>query len=374
MSGFHVNGNKPLDYALAACETMMRTFAPECLPPAGRFHYHQGVFLSGIYETCLLSGERKLMDYIKAWVDSLVNAYGDIVSFNPGQLDDLQPGILLFPLYAETKDERYRYAMDTVLWFYEHFPKNSLGGFWHNCMSRDQMWLDGLYMAGPFLAQYAKEFGRPELLNVVVLQAELMERFTRDEKTGLWHHAADLLKRHAWADPITGRSPEFWGRAMGWVNVALLNDMDFMEEQHKATLARITRDLLLSLLRYQDPETGLWYQIVDKGGKPGNWLETSCSCLYAAALCKAVRAGVLPPETLDAARKAIAGVIGRLAFDGGDLLIPDICEGTWIGDCDFYCGRKRCVNDLHGVGAFLLMCAEAERAFNGKSSHEESPC
>jgi unsaturated rhamnogalacturonyl hydrolase len=364
--GLTVNGKRPLDYALAACETMMRTFAPESLPPAGRFHYHQGVFLSGMVETHRLSGERKLFDYVKAWVDSLVDEYGDIVNFNPGQLDDLQPGVLLFPLYAETKDERYKSAMDTILWFYERFPKNSLGGFWHNAMGRDQMWLDGLYMAGPFIAQYAAEFSRPELFDVVALQAELMEKLARDPSTGLWYHAVDLRKRHAWADPITGCSPEFWGRAMGWVPVALLNEMDFMDGRHKETLARITRGLLLALIPWQDAASGLWYQVVDKGGRPGNWPETSCSCLYAAALCKAVRTGVLPEQALNAAKKAIRGVIGRLAFDGDGVLIGDICEGTWVGDYAFYCARERRVNDLHGAGAFLLMCAEAERVFSGK--------
>ena len=364
MNAMQVNGKQPLEYALAACDTMMRRFAPETLPPVGRFHYHQGVFLSGVYETYRLSGERRLLDYLKAWVDSIIDEYGDISNFNPGQLDDLEPGNLLFPLYKETGDERYKLAMDTILWFYERFPKNSLGGFWHNCMGRDQMWLDGLYMAGPFIAQYAREFKRPELQDVVVHQAGLMEKLTRDPKTGLCYHAVDLRKRHEWANPETGCSPEFWGRAMGWVPVALLNIMDCVDDRHRETLARITRNLLLALIPFQDAETGLWYEVTDKGGQPGNWLETSCSCLYAAAICKAVRVGRLPKTTLNAAWKAASGVISRLKTEGGDLLIQDICEGTWIGDYDFYVGRKRCTNDLHGVGAFLLMCAEAERTFN----------
>ena len=199
-----------------------------------------------------------------------------------------------------------------------------------------------------------------------MLQAELMEKLTRDEKTGLWYHAVDFQKRHAWADKNTGSSPEFWGRAMGWVPIALLGEMDFMDGQRRETLARITRDLLNALIPYQDAETGLWYQVVDKGGQPGNWLETSCSCLYTAGIFKAVRLGVLPQSALATAEKALRGVIGRLTYDGGDLLIHDICEGTWLGDYDFYCNRERRTNDLHGVGAFLLMCAEAERVFIGK--------
>ena len=315
MSDWIFGGKRPLAYALAACDTMMRRFAPAELPPVGRFHYHQGVFLSGMVETWRLSGEDMLLAYVRGWVDSIVNAYGDVQNFNPGQLDDLEPGCLLFPLYEATRDARYKTAMETILYFYEHFPKNSLGGFWHNCMGRDQMWLDGLYMAGPFIAQYAHTFNRPDLLDLVVLQAELMETLTRDPKTGLWYHAVDLLKRHDWADPETGCSPEFWGRAMGWVPVALLNEMDFMDTAHRQTLSRITRDLLLALLPWQDIETGLWYEVVNKGDQPGNWLETSCSCLYAAALCKAIRTGVLNPSHTAAAQKAVAGVIRRLTYD-----------------------------------------------------------
>jgi unsaturated rhamnogalacturonyl hydrolase len=149
---------------------------------------------------------------------------------------------------------------------------------------------------------------------------------------------------------------------MGWVPVALLGEMDHMRGRNYETLAGITRGLLLSLLPYQDEATGLWHQVVDKGGQSGNWPETSCTCLYAAGICKAARTGVLPPQAFEAAKKAARGVIGRLAYDGDDVLIPDICEGTWVGDYAFYCARQRRVNDLHGVGAFLLMCAEAERA------------
>ena len=368
MNSITADGNQPLEYALAACETMMRTYAPASLPPAGRFHYHQGVFLSGMHEIYKLTGKPELLAYIKGWVDSIVNEFGDIQNFNPGQLDDLQPGVLLFPLYEATKDARYKSTMETILWFYERFPKNSLGGFWHNAMGRDQMWLDGLYMAGPFIAQYAKTFNRPELLDIATLQAELMEKLTRDPITGLWYHAVDLQKRHTWANKDTGCSPEFWGRAMGWVPVALLNEMDFMEGGQRETLARITRDLLMALLPYQDETTGLWYQVVDKGSQPGNWLETSCSCLYTAGICKAVRLGVLPLTALATAKKAIHGIIKRLEYNGDDVLINDICEGTGIGDYTFYCNRKRCTNDLHGVGAFLIMCAEAERVFRNDIS------
>ncbi len=357
-------GKTALDYARLACDTLMRKFAPEALPPRRHFHYHQGVFLSGMHKTCLLSGDEKYRGYIKAWVDSLVDGYGNIMDFNPGQLDDLQPGILLFPLYERTGEARYRAAMDTIAYYMEHFPKNPEGGFWHKAWYRNQMWLDGLYMAGPFCAQYGAVFDKPAFFDSVVSQAELMERKTRDPRTGLWYHAWDYEKKQPWADPQTGLSREFWGRSMGWVPVALLDELEFLPAAHpgRAVLKRIACDLLLSLIPYQDKETGLWYQVTDKGGQAGNWLESSCTCLYTAAVCKAVRMGLMDRAHLDTARKGCQGVLRRLEHDENGMLIGNICIGTGVGDYAHYCARPTSTNDLHGVGAFLLMCPEAEQA------------
>lgn len=363
MEKLTVNGKTALEYARMACDTLMRKFAPEALPPSGRFHYHQGVFLFGMYQTYLLSGDERYFAYIKAWVDSLISPYGDLLSFNPGQLDDLQPGILLFPLYKRTGDVRYKTVLDTIAYYIETFPRNPEGGFWHKAWYRNQMWLDGLYMAGPFAAQYAREFDKPAFFDEDVFQATLMAEKLRDERTGLWYHAWDYNRQLPWANPETGRSPEFWGRAIGWVPMALLDELDYFPVEHpgRPVLEDLIRGLLLAVLPYQDAETGLWYQVVDKGGESGNWLESSCTCLYAAALCKAVRTGLMDAEHLAPARKACEGILGRLGHDENGVLISNVCIGTGVGDWAHYCARPTSTNDLHGVGAFLLMCAEAER-------------
>lgn len=358
-----IDGKSPLAYAKLACDTLMRKFAPDALPPVRHFHYHQGVFLSGMHQTYVLCREERYYAYIKAWVDSLVDPYGDITSFNPGQLDDLQPGVLLFPLYERTHDPRYKRALDTIAYYLSTFPRNPEGGYWHKAWYRNQMWLDGLYMAGPFCAQYGQAFDAPSFFDRLVEQAKLMEEKTRDIKTGLWYHAWDYEKQQPWADPDTGLSPEFWGRSIGWVPVALLNDLDYLPEAHPARpeLSRMARELLLALLPYQDEATGLWYQVVNKGGEPGNWVESSCTCLYTAALCKAVRLGLLDDACLCAAGRGYHGVIRRLGSDQGGVLIDNICIGTGVGKYDHYCARPTSTNDLHGIGAFLIMCTEMER-------------
>lgn len=364
MNNLDIRGKAPLDYAKEACDTLMRKFEAEALPPKGRFHYHQGVFLSGMYKTYALTKDERYFEYIKRWIDSLVDVYGDILSFNPGQLDDLQPGVLLFPLYQRTGEIRYKRAMDTIAYYMKTFPTNPEGGFWHKAWYRNQMWLDGLYMAGPFCAEYAATFDDPALFDSLAFQAKLMAERLSDEATGLWYHAWDYEKQQPWANPQTGLSPEFWGRAMGWVPVALLDDLDFLPQNHpdRPAIAQIAKKLLLALLPYQDAETGLWYQVVNKGGQPGNWVETSCTCLYAAALCKAVRRGLLDETYLAPAKKAYEGVINRLKYDENGVLIDNICIGTGVGDYAHYCARPTSTNDLHGVGAFLLLCTEVEKA------------
>lgn len=359
---------EPLDYAKAACETMMRKYKAEDLPPKGHFHYHQGVFLSGMYKTYLLCREEKYFQYMKDWVDAMMDEDGNVRNYSEDKLDDIQPGILLYPLLDRTQDEKYKKALDKLLPLILHFPRNEVGGIWHMKALTNQMWLDGLYMAGPISAEYAKRYHKPEYRKLVVEHALLMEKHTRDPRTGLLYHAWDPTKQALWSDPDTGLAPEFWGRSMGWVPVAVLDDLDFMEPEHEGyeELCALVKNLLTALCPFQS-EDGRWYQVVDKGGQEGNWLENSCSCLYTAALCKAVRKGILSEEYLKYAQKGFEGVVNSLEWEGNDVLIGNVCIGTGVGDYQFYCDRPTCVNDLHGVGAFLIMCQEAHQVLQMQS-------
>lgn len=354
---------EPIYYAKASVETMMRKFAAADLPPKGRFHYHQGVFLSGVYQVYKLCNDERYYNYMKDWVDSIIDENGKINTFDKGQLDDIQPGILLYPLLDKTGDERYRKALDTLLPVVRDFPRNEEGGFWHKEGCPNQMWLDGLYMAGPISAEYAACFHKPEYTEIVVEQALLMQKKTRDENTGLWYHAWDCSKKKDWADKKTGLAPEFWGRSIGWVPVAVLDDLDFIPKEHpkRKEMRDLVRNLLTAVCNFQSEE-GRWYQVVNKGDKPKNWLENSCSCLYVAAICKAVREGILGAEYLEKARKGYEAVIRSLEWDGDDIFVNNVCIGTGVGDYDFYCARPTSSNDLHGVGAFLIMCAQMQQS------------
>jgi unsaturated rhamnogalacturonyl hydrolase len=358
----------PLEWAAKACDTMMDQYYPEQLPPAGRWHYHQGVFLLGMERLRQKTGDARYLKYIQGYVDNLISPSGALVYQET--LDDRMPALLLFPLMEATKDPRYKIALDTLLARLRKWPSTSEGGFWHKDTYPNQMWLDGLWMAQPLAVKYAKTFNEPALYDQAVRQALLMQKHLQDPKTGLLYHGWDESRKSAWANQETGRSPEFWGRAIGWYGMALIDILEYLPEQHsgRPALLAALRSLSDALVKYQDPKTGLWHQVVDKGGRMDNWLETSCSCMYVYTLAQAVERKYLPDSYLEAARKGYRGVLEyKVRINANKakqpLIIKDICVGTGVGDGYlFYAARPRVENDLHGVGAFVMMCV----AMDGK--------
>ena len=170
------------------------------------------------------------------------------------------------------------------------------------------MWLDGLYMGEPFYAEYAATFNEPAAFDDIAKQFILMERHSRDDKTGLLYHGWDESRQQRWANPQTGRSPNFWGRAMGWYAMALVDTLDHFPQKHpqRKELIAILNRLAQAVTKYQDPRSGLWYQVLDKGTEKGNYLEASASCMFVYALAKGVRKGYLPQAICKLQRKATA--------------------------------------------------------------------
>lgn len=298
---------------------------------------------------------------LRAYVDNNVDENGHIEYVR--NFDDAMAGVLLYRIYEETGEEKYKKPLDEFIGWIPNYFRTPSGGFWHKEHCTDQMWLDGLYMAQPLCTRYARVFGgRDDLYEMAYEQFSLMKKFTIDEKTGLWYHAYDESRKAPWADPVTGKSPEFWGRAMGWIGGALLDILEYLPEdnKHRDFFIDTLRDYVEAFIKVQDEKTGLWYQVLDKGYKPDNWIETSCSTLFMYTLAKGMRLGFLDKKYVANLQKAYDGLFNQLSMDEeGNLHINDICIGTGVGDYTHYIERPRTVNDLHGAGAFLLGVTEA---------------
>ena len=352
--------NKALHYGNLACKTMMAKFDAPDLPPKGGFHYHQGVFLSGMMHLYDVCGDERYFDYMKQWVDSYIPEPGIIRYYQKGSLDDYMAGILLFPLYERTKDEKYLSVLQMMEANLRNWCRNSYGGFWHKEYYTNQMWLDGLYMAGPLQMMMDKLLHAPRLNEQAVEQVFIMYDHMHDEETNLLYHAWDPSFVERWATKPHGLSEEFWGRALGWYVVAVLDIMEQMdkEDPRYEKLAEIERKVLGSVLGYQS-EGGAWYQVVNKGHLSDNWIESSCSCLFTYASAKAYRMGLLGAEALEAAKKGFEAVIREfITVEDEKLTMSSICVGTGVMQYAGYIARPTSENDLHGMGAFLLMCAE----------------
>ena len=281
-----------------------------------RWGHELGVVLKGIEQIWFGTGEKKYIEYIKRIVEQFVEPDGDILTYNRKDynLNQINSGKLLFQLYQATGDKRYLQSLHLLMQQLKTQPRTSEGGFWHKKSCPYQMWLDGIYMAAPFYTQYADYFKEPSGFDDVAHQILLIERHTRDPRTSLYYHAWDESKIQKWANPQTGCSPHFWGRAMGWYAMAIVDVLDFLPASHQTRdrIVTIFQRMIHSLAMVQDADTGLWYQVLDQGGCEGNYTEASASCMFVYALAKGIRKGYLGPECLKVAQKGYAGIIKHL--------------------------------------------------------------
>lgn len=249
-------------------------------------------------------------------------------------------------------------------------PRTAAGSFWHKKRYARQVWLDGLYMAMPFWAHYAALFHEDSVFDDIAHQFAVIERHVRDPKTGLLYHGWDESGAERWAvktgDVTSGHSPNFWARAMGWYGMALVDALDYFPAGHPG------RDTLLGILgRYaeavrkvQDGPTGVWWDVMDKPGQTGNFLEASASAMFVYTLARGVRKNYLPRRFAAVAETGSAGIRKNFIAGGlGDR--PATVNGTVgvsglggtpyrDGSYAYYTGEKVVVNDPKGVGAVML--------------------
>ncbi|MES2004913.1 MAG: glycoside hydrolase family 88 protein [Bacteroidota bacterium] len=339
-----------------------------------KWTYDQGVILKGIEGLWFKTGDAKYYNYMQKCMDFFVNDKGEIRTYKQADynIDNVLCGRILLTLYNVSGKEKYYKAAQTLREQLKTQPRTHEGGFWHKKIYPYQMWLDGLYMAEPFYAEYASSFNEPATsFDDIANQFIWMEKHARDTKTGLLYHGWDESKQQKWANPQTGLSPHFWARAMAWYGMALVDVLENFPVAHpkRDTLVAILKRFTDAVKKVQDPTTGLWYDIINMPIAKDNYLEASASSMFVCAIAKAVRLNLLPTTYLSVSKKGYEGILKK--FIETDASGQTNLKGTVSvsglggnpyrdGSYAYYMSEKVIVNDPKGVGAFLQASNEME--------------
>ncbi len=373
LSNAVVSQEKPLSQQVAA--TVLKIW-PDTIPIGSqtKWSYDMGVVLKGFEGIWMNTGDISYFNSIQKKIDYFVKDDGSIKNYELDEynLDYVNNGKLVLLLYRVLGKEKYKKAADLLRSQLKTHPRTKEGGFWHKKIYTNQMWLDGLYMGGPFYAEYAMLF-EGSAFDDIANQFTWMEKHARDPKAGLLYHAWDESKEQKWANKETGTSPLFWARAMGWYADALVDALDYFPADHpkRQSLIDILNRLVNAVEKQQDKTTGLWYDIMNYSGpgKEKNYIEASASCQFTYAIAKGVRKGYLPAAKLAIAKKAYAGIIKQfIKVENGQTNLYGTVKVSGLGgnpyrdgSFEYYMSEPVIVNDPKGVGAFLLASTEMEK-------------
>ncbi len=336
------------------------------------WNYIDGCMIKAVLELYNITKEDKYLRFADDFIDYFVNEDGSIKSYDPKEynIDNVNAGKTLFELYDLTGKEKYRRAIETIYSQVKTQPRTAAGNFWHKAIYPNQVWLDGMYMGQPFYMQYEVKYNNCENCMDSFNQFMNVYKIMRDPKTGLYYHGYDSSKSIFWADPETGLSKNFWLRALGWYAMALIDTIDIMPDsmtEQKNTLAGIYKDLIDSMLKFQD-KSGMWYQVVNLGDRPENYLEASGSAIFAYAIMKSTRIGILDESYYQYGKKAFDGICEKyISEKDGALQMDGICLVAGLGPADntrrdgtfeYYMSEPVVQNDAKGVAPLVLAYIE----------------
>ena len=338
------------------------------------WNYIDGCMVCAFMEIAEITGNKKYSDFVEKFVDYYVSEDGSILGYDKEKynLDDVNEGRVLFPLYKKTGKEKYRLAIELQKSQLNDQPRTCTGNFWHKLIYPNQIWLDGLYMAQVFNTMYAKEYGGKDYKDVL-MQIKNVRKYMFDEERKLFYHGLDCSKTAFWANKETGLSKNFWLRAIGWFTVSMVDIISILDDEAaKAEISAIFRETIDGILQYRDSDSGMYYQVVNMGEREGNYLETSGSAMIAYAIMKGARIGALPIEYWSLGKETFDGITKKhLAIsEDGSLNLSGICLVAGLGpennlrrdgSFEYYISEPVVENDAKGVAPFVLAYTEILR-------------
>lgn len=342
-----------------------------------KWSYTNGLVLDAMYKVYKQTNNTKIYDYIYDFGNRMINQNGEIMTYKMSDynLDMIKSGDAILDLYEKTNEERFRIALKTLDKQLIDQPTTTEGGYWHKKVYPSQMWLDGVYMAEPFHARYAATFQKEQEANQafdkIIVQFDLIEKYNRDPKTGLYYHGWDESKNEKWANKTTGLSQHFWSRGMGWYGMALVDVLDYLPKNHagRPKLIHYLNQYAEAIVKVQD-QTGTWYQVLDQGNRQGNYLEATGTAMFVYTLAKGTNKGYIPKKYKNNAIKGYQGILDQFiqVDENGIVNLTKCCSVAGLGgkpyrdgSYDYYINEPIRANDPKGTGPFILASLELNK-------------
>ncbi|MCE5185931.1 MAG: glycoside hydrolase family 88 protein [Planctomycetaceae bacterium] len=374
-------GEQPPFWSVATAETVMARWPDYRQAYWNAWTYVNGHTLYGFEMLYKATGDKRYFDYTKKYIDSLVDQNGNFLDAATSRgktqkiaftnLDNMMTGNTLVMLYEQTNDKRYKKAADTIFKAFEGYPRNNDGGFWHAHGMPGQMWIDGIFMGQMFLTRYGKSIGQADYAwDESTRQISVYAKRAQAGDSGLYLHGiyepGHGQKAARWADPRTGLSPEVWSEGLGWYALVIVETLAVLPQDHpnRTAIEDVYRRLAAGLKRTQDPQSGRWFQVVDKGDRPDNWTDTSGSAMFTYAVAKGIELGLLQKsDYAGVVEKGYRGIVDNARInDKGLVDIYSACDGLGVqADYAKYINYKKMINAKEAVAGFLWATAIVEK-------------
>ena len=374
-------GKAPRFWSVATAETIMARWPDYNRAYHASWTYVHGYALYGFEMLYRATGDERYFDYIKRYIDKHVDENGDfrvVVDGRSreratgfGNQDNMMTGNTLVMLYEVTKDERYKKAATTIRRALDGYPRNSNGGLWHARSMNGQWWIDGIFMSQMFLTRYGRSVGDTQYCwDEATAQIGAYARSAQRDNTGLFLHAIYEAghggRAPNWADPKGGLSPEVWSEGLGWYALVLVETLVDLPKDHarRGEMEDIFRRLAAGLKRTQDPKSGRWFQVVDKGDQPDNWTDTSGSAMFTYTIAKGIEIGLLDKaEYAGVVERGYKGITENAKInDKGLVDIDSACDGVGVQvDYSHYINYRKSINAKEAVAGFLWATALVEK-------------
>ncbi len=345
--------------------------------PEPEWRYSSSFAVHAIARLGVQTGNAKYVDYARKYMEPFIDDDGKIVTatydLKKYRLDDVVPGRVLLLLHEQMGDDRFLVGPRMLAEQLKTQPRTKGGGYWHKQIYPHQLWLDGIFMDCPFMAEFANRAHEPAWNDEAVRQILTIAKHTHDPKTGLYYHGWDESRQEKWADPQTGQSKNFWDRAVGWYALGIVETLCALPEDHprRGEVLGMFRNLADAIAKVQDERTGLWWQVLDQPNREGNYLESSASGMFVYALAAGARHGYLDRSYANVARRGYDGMIKHfIKVDSatGHVSLEDTCQVAGLGgrpyrdgSYEYYIREPRISNDPKGVAPFILAAMEMER-------------